>query len=113
MSWARPVHTHLIAGSFCSLALLFQILILGPMILPCRASDDIVGDEKSPLLTEEQKTTPEEGKTQRKKNKKTEHDFQTIHVPGTGVAVRKLTLSDSFIVAMSNITYHVNFLCIM
>jgi NRAMP (natural resistance-associated macrophage protein)-like metal ion transporter len=56
-----------------------------------------VHNEKSPLLTEQQ--TPlgseggpgnekmaEEGKTVRERRKKTEKDFQTINVPGTGAA---------------------------
>ena len=72
------------------------MLILG-VILSCRASDDIVSDEKLPLLSEEQKTTPEGGKTESKKNKKTERDFQTIHVPGTGTSVRKLILLSALV----------------
>ena len=35
----------------------------------------------------------EEGKTVRERRKKTEKDFQTINVPGTGAAVRKLIVA--------------------
>ena len=73
-------------------------------IFSCSISDNSdVHSEKSPLLTEQQKTyeseggsgnekAAEEGKT-REKRKKTEKDFQTIRVPGTGTAVRICSIS--------------------
>ena len=61
---------------------------------PSGSFDENVG-EQSPLLNgthkiqhdTQEETDLEEGKHEGSAKKKTENDFQTIHVPGTGVAV--------------------------